>query len=84
MVQTDGKHSSALVREIIRTLVVTMSDVAALKILTVAHLENGSERLDIALHAAEQATKPFLDSLDRIDDEDLLHMLVEWQSGMPR
>ncbi len=79
MTPVDDQRFNGFMREIFRTLVVTMNDVAALKILVLAHVPNGREHLGMALEAAERETKPFLDALDQAADQELLDMLSTWK-----
>jgi hypothetical protein len=78
MTRVDPERLIGLIREICRTLIVTMNDVAALKILALEDRENGRERLDRALQAAEKATKPLLDRVDQAGDQELLDLIAGW------
>jgi hypothetical protein len=74
-------------RQLLRALIVTMNDVAALKMLFLAHFPGGYEQarehLGMALDAASEQTKPFLDALDQADAQELFDMLGGWKGGMP-
>jgi hypothetical protein len=76
----------AATRQLLRTLIVTMNDVEALKILFLNSFPFGyvaaEEKLVLALDAASHKTKPFLDALDRADDQELLDLLATWKGGL--
>ena len=73
-------------RELLRTLVVMINDVEALKILYLSSSPLGyypaREKMTRALDAASLKTKPLLDALERADDLELLDMLAAWKGGL--